>query len=150
MLLPLAVQPHVSMDRSGGRESLGLQVSPLFFFIRPEGALSTGSLSGAIPEVEPDFAGDLYGTPFTSTWSIRGNPPAPEVMPGASQSCAGPLGLLYEPSRGPHVQSQLSLNNQWACPAPAPPGGGVHWVCPGSSDSFSFSFSQFFFFFFFF
>ena len=63
-------------------------MSPLFFSIRPEGALSTGSLSGAIPDVEPDLVGDLCGTPFTSAWSVRGNPPAPEVMPEASQPLA--------------------------------------------------------------
>ena len=85
MLLLLAVQPRVSMDCAGGRESLGLQVSPLFFSIHPEGALSTGSSSGAIPEVEPDLAGDLCGMPFTSAWSVRGNPPASEVLSGASK-----------------------------------------------------------------
>ena len=84
MLLPPAVQPRVSMDHAGGQESLGLQVSPLFLSIHYEGALSTGSSSEAIPEVEPDLASDLCGTPFTSAWGARGNPPAPEVMSGAS------------------------------------------------------------------
>jgi len=85
-----------SMDCAGGQESLGLQVSPfslslglqvspLFFSIHPEGASSTGSLSGTIPEVEPDFTGNFYGTLFTSTWSDRGNLPAPDVMTEASQ-----------------------------------------------------------------
>ena len=76
----------VSWDDTGEvRESLALSCRSLLSSICPEGALSTSSLSVVIPDVAPVFAGDPLGTSFTSDGGNRGNPPASEVLSGASK-----------------------------------------------------------------
>ena len=76
----------VSWDDTGEvRESLALSCRSLLSSICSEGALSMSSLSVVIPDVAPVVTGDPSGTSFTSDGGNRGNPPAPEVLSGASK-----------------------------------------------------------------
>jgi len=76
----------VSWDDTGKvRESLALSCRSLLSSICSEEALSTSSSSGVIPDVAPIPTGDPSGTLSTSDGSNRGNPPAPEVLSGASK-----------------------------------------------------------------
>ena len=76
----------ISWNNTGEvRESLALSCQSLLSSICPEGALSLSSSSRVNPEVVLDLAGGPLGTLFTSDRGNRGNPPAPEVMSGASK-----------------------------------------------------------------
>ena len=78
-----SVSLGMTLGRSGNPWPSHVDLSFLLFC--PEGALSTSPSSEVIPDVTSISTGNPSGTSFTSDGSNRGNPPAPEVLSGASK-----------------------------------------------------------------